>query len=45
MKMFLPLKVEEAGIVKRKANEGAALVPGELPAMFARDNPENVTFS
>jgi acetyl-CoA carboxylase / biotin carboxylase 1 len=40
MKMFLPLKVEEAGIVEWKANEGAALVPGELLAMFELDNTE-----
>ena len=38
----MPLKVEEAGIVTWKANEGAALSPGDLLASLALDNPENV---
>jgi len=42
MKMFLPLKVEEAGIVEWKMNEGAALSPGDLVATLLLDNPENV---
>ena len=43
MKMFMPLKVEEAGIVTWCMNEGAALAPGNLLASLALDNPENVT--
>mmetsp|Transcript_9114 Transcript_9114/g.22318 ORF Transcript_9114/g.22318 Transcript_9114/m.22318 type:complete len:2359 (-) Transcript_9114:209-7285(-) len=42
MKMFMPLKVEEAGVVEWKANEGAALSPGDLLATLVLDNPENV---
>ena len=42
MKMFMPLKVEEAGIVEWKMNEGAALSPGDLVATLVLDNPENV---
>uniref|UniRef100_A0A7S4ATM8 Acetyl-CoA carboxylase n=1 Tax=Pseudo-nitzschia australis TaxID=44445 RepID=A0A7S4ATM8_9STRA len=42
MKMFMPLKVEEAGVVEWKANEGAALSPGYLLATLELDNPENV---
>lgn len=42
MKMFMPLKVEEAGVVEWKANEGAALSPGDLLATLKLDNPENV---
>ncbi len=42
MKMFMPLKVEEAGVVEWKANEGAALSPGDLLATLELDNPENV---
>jgi acetyl-CoA carboxylase/biotin carboxylase 1 len=42
MKMFMPLKVEEAGIVEWKANEGAALAPGDLLASLELENPENV---
>jgi acetyl-CoA carboxylase/biotin carboxylase 1 len=43
MKMFMPLKVDEAGIVEWKANEGAALSPGDLLATLVLDNPENVS--
>lgn len=43
MKMFMPLKVEEAGIVEWKANEGASLVAGDLLATLELDNPENVS--
>jgi acetyl-CoA carboxylase/biotin carboxylase 1 len=42
MKMFMPLKVEEAGVIEWKANEGAALSPGDLLATLELDNPENV---
>ncbi|KAG7354603.1 biotin carboxylase [Nitzschia inconspicua] len=43
MKMFMPLKVEEAGVVEWQANEGAALAPGDLLATLELENPENVT--
>jgi len=42
MKMFMPLKVTEAGILTWKNNEGAALAPGDLIASLELDNPENV---
>jgi uncharacterized protein len=42
MKMFMPLKVEEAGIVAWKSNEGAALAPGDILATLELENPENV---
>lgn len=43
MKMFMPLKVEEAGVVQWCSNEGAALAPGDLLATLELDKPENVT--
>jgi acetyl-CoA carboxylase / biotin carboxylase 1 len=43
MKMFMPLKVEEAGIVEWNVNEGASLSPGDLLATLELDNPENVS--
>lgn len=43
MKMFMPLKVEEAGVVSWNCNEGAALAPGDLLATLELDNPENVS--
>ena len=43
MKMFMPVKVEEAGVITWCVNEGAALAPGDLLASFELDNPENVT--
>ena len=42
MKMFLPLKVEESGIIQWSVNEGAALSPGHLIATLELDNPETV---
>lgn len=42
MKMFMPLKVEEAGVVTWSMNEGAALSAGDLLASLELDNPENV---
>ncbi|CAJ1954778.1 unnamed protein product [Cylindrotheca closterium] len=42
MKMFMPLKVEEAGIVHWQGNEGASLAAGDLLATLELDNPENV---
>lgn len=43
MKMFMPLKVEEAGIVTWGMNEGAALSAGDMLASLELENPENVT--
>jgi len=43
MKMFMPLKVEEAGTITWANNEGAALAPGDLLATLELDNPENVS--
>lgn len=42
MKMFMPLKVTEAGIISWKNNEGAALSPGDLIASLELDCPDNV---
>jgi acetyl-CoA carboxylase/biotin carboxylase 1 len=42
MKMFMPLKVEESGIVTWCMNEGAALAAGDLLATLQLENPENV---
>ncbi len=42
MKMFMPLKVTEAGTISWKNNEGAALAPGDLIAELELDCPENV---
>jgi len=43
MKMFMPLKVEEAGVLTWCSNEGAAIGAGDLLATLELDNPENVT--
>jgi acetyl-CoA carboxylase/biotin carboxylase 1 len=43
MKMFMPLKVEESGVLSWCVNEGAALAPGDLLASLELDNPENVS--
>jgi acetyl-CoA carboxylase/biotin carboxylase 1 len=42
MKMFMPLKVSEAGIITWRNNEGASLSPGDQLATLELDNPENV---
>lgn len=42
MKMFLPIKVDEAGVINWCINEGAALSAGELLATLELDNPDNV---
>mmetsp|Transcript_14027 Transcript_14027/g.20077 ORF Transcript_14027/g.20077 Transcript_14027/m.20077 type:complete len:2365 (+) Transcript_14027:253-7347(+) len=42
MKMFMPLKVEESGILTWNVNEGASLVAGDLLASLELDNPDNV---
>jgi acetyl-CoA carboxylase/biotin carboxylase 1 len=43
MKMFMPLKVEESGIITWANNEGAALGPGDLLATLELENPDNVS--
>ncbi|EJK45596.1 hypothetical protein THAOC_35783 [Thalassiosira oceanica] len=43
MKMFMPLKVEEAGVITWANNEGAALAAGDLLATLELENPENVS--
>jgi acetyl-CoA carboxylase/biotin carboxylase 1 len=43
MKMFMPLKVEEAGKISWCANEGAAIATGDLLATLELDNPDNVS--
>ena len=43
MKMFMPLKVEEAGVLTWCVNEGAALSPGGMLATLELKNPENVS--
>lgn len=43
MKMFMPLKVEEAGVISWQVNEGAALAAGDLLATLELDNPDNVS--
>lgn len=42
MKMFMPLRVEESGIVQWNCNEGAAIAPGDILATLTLDSPENV---
>lgn len=44
MKMFLPLKVEESGILNTwYVNEGGTISTGDLLASLQLDNPDNVT--
>lgn len=43
MKMVMPLKVNESGVISWNVNEGATMAPGDLLATLALDNPENVT--
>ncbi len=43
MKMFMPLKVDESGVISWSNNEGAALAAGDLLATLALENPENVS--
>jgi acetyl-CoA carboxylase/biotin carboxylase 1 len=42
MKMFMPLKVEESGILSWNVIEGASLSPGDMLGTVELDNPENV---
>lgn len=43
MKMFMPLKVEESGVLLWSVNEGASIGAGDLLASLELDNPDNVT--
>jgi acetyl-CoA carboxylase/biotin carboxylase 1 len=43
MKMFMPLKVDEAGTLSWCMNEGAALSVGDMLAELELDNPDNVS--
>lgn len=43
MKMFMPLKVEESGVISWNVNEGASLAAGDLLATLELDNPDNVS--
>jgi acetyl-CoA carboxylase / biotin carboxylase 1 len=43
MKMFMPLKVEESGVLYWSVNEGASMGAGDLLATLELDNPDNVT--
>ena len=43
MKMFMPLRVEESGVITWANNEGASLAAGDLLATLDLENPDNVT--
>jgi acetyl-CoA carboxylase / biotin carboxylase 1 len=43
MKMFMPLKVDESGVLSWNCNEGASISAGDLLATLELDNPENVS--
>jgi acetyl-CoA carboxylase/biotin carboxylase 1 len=43
MKMYMPLKVEESGVLSWRVNEGASLAAGDLLATLELENPENVS--
>lgn len=42
MKMYMPLKAQESGIVNFQMSEGASLSPGDIIARIALDNPDAV---
>eukprot|EP00981_Chlorochromonas_danica_P013150 scaffold5903_cov165-Ochromonas_danica.AAC.25 len=42
MKMYMPLKAQESGVVQFQKSEGAALVPGDIIAYVILDNPDSV---
>jgi acetyl-CoA carboxylase/biotin carboxylase 1 len=42
MKMYMPLKAAESGIVKFQMSEGASLTPGDLIAVMDLDDPDRV---
>ena len=45
MKMYMPLKAAESGVISYLMNEGASLSPGDLIATVSLDNPDSVTQS
>jgi acetyl-CoA carboxylase/biotin carboxylase 1 len=45
MKMYMPLKVPESGVVHFMMSDGATLSPGDLVATMTLDNPETVVKS
>src|SRR3546814_16817220 len=42
MKMFMPLRVRESGVINWKVSEGATLTPGVTIAKLHLDNPDCV---
>lgn len=42
MKMYMPLKAQECGVVHFQMSEGATLTPGDLIAKVSLDNPDSV---
>ena len=42
MKMYMPLKAPEAGIISFQMSEGAVLTPGDLLAIVTLDEPDKV---
>ena len=45
MKMYMPLKCSEAGVINFMMSEGATLTPGDLIATMVLDNPDKVVKS
>eukprot|EP01033_Poteriospumella_lacustris_P007091 gene7093-5101_t len=42
MKMYMPLRAQECGVVHFQMSEGATLTPGDLIAKVSLDNPDSV---
>ena len=45
MKMYMPLKASEAGVIHFQMSEGAVLAPGDLIATMTLDSPDKVVTS
>lgn len=45
MKMYMPLKAQEAGVIHFQMSEGATLSPGDIVAKVTLDNPDSVVLS
>lgn len=45
MKMYMPLKAAEAGVIRFQLSEGATLAPGDVIATMTLDHPEKVVSS
>jgi len=45
MKMFMPLKTVESGVVHFQKSDGAVLVPGDIIATMTLDHPDKVTLA